>query len=404
MAAVTAPPALNLLDLYSDLQESIAINLNLEELQNYCRVNTLFSSTCRDKVFMKRWFKPHNPDAINDYIKIADANPELGGFQIVHIVKIFSFGADRLSREAGRQANLTLFRYYMATYGYTYSAFENFYLGLIESNKELAPSSEALEILNYILLYNNIREFVVDPNKFDQTITNIKFYMDLHNYCITARSLPPGVSLPRLPSFPKRVHEMIVNSKLLKEGQSNVEVIIKYCVKCGLIITPYEYEYYRNLLVDNLSFSKFYKINLAGILELGRYEEGLNKYIPYTQGAITNRDFYDVIISAFKEYSIIYYSRENLNNYLNFIISYVAHYDDLFEIEDTGILRKLFITGMSTLITDNLSSVTLISEFPGKVIFNFSDYLTEYSNRMMQSINLGLIPNNLIKNVLSKLI
>ena len=146
----------------------------------------------------------------------------------------------------------------------------------------------------------------------------------------------------------------------------------------------------------NFTVNFLYQANLIGLLESGRYQEALHEYIPYTKGILAEKDFYDLINNAFKEYSIIYYSRDNLNNYLDFIIKNKPYFNDLFILEDTELLRKLFTTGESSTVIDNLSSLSLISEFPGKIHFDPTNYLAKYLWRMMNSINLKLVPNNII--------
>ena len=416
---MAAPTRTNFLDLYSDLQQNIALNLDLEGLQSYCKANPLFSGTCRDKNFLERWFKHHYPTFFDDYIRIADAHPELSGFQIVNmvintVVKIFSFGPDRLSREAGRKADSNLFKYYMATYGWSLTAFENFYLGLIESNKELAPSSAATsaatsgasaatELLNYILTGDNIGEFILDSTKlptFDKMRTEIRFYMELNYYALASKSLPKGVY--SMTPLSQRVQEMVSlttvsnltgpNPKLLKSGQSNLEVAIKYLVKCGLILEPHQNRVFGFYVTPE----QIYRANLRGLMESGKYEESLHEYIPYSKGVLTEADFYVYVLLAFEEYSIIYYSRDNLNNYLDLIIRNKPNYNYLFQIEDTEILRKLLISGGEGVVTDNLASAMLVSEFPTKVRFTPMYYLSKYLRRIIFSIHLKLVLNNMI--------
>ena len=408
----TIPAATNFLDLYSDLQQNIALNLDLENLQNYCKTNPLFLGACRDKNFLERWFKHHYPTFFNDYIRVADAHPELSGFQIVNIVintvvKVFSFGPDRLSREAGRKVDLTLFRYYMAIHGWSYSAFKNFYLGLIESNKDLPPSLEAIQILNYILAEDNIKEFVFKDfsvRPFHDIRNQIRSYMELYEYAQVYRNLPEEYRYSELPSIIKTMIDEFASTNNFPESfeikRINFEESIRYLAKLGLILDSYQSS---QLMPDEMRKS-IYLNNLNGLMEAGKYEEALHSYIPHTGGVLRESDFYNYLLIAFEEHSIIYYSRDNLNNFLDFIISSKSHYGYLFATEDTEVLRKLLISAetrevspyYTKHINNNLFSIGLISEFPFKINFNSTNYLSRYLNRMTHSFHLGLVLNNMI--------
>lgn len=407
----------------SELQEEVALSLNLTDLAQLSLTSSKLLWLSRDLNFIERWILLHYPEFFSDYLQLKSLPINI--FVIVRkLIKeneVFFYSVERLCLLAGRKADLNLYKYYINTLGYTQEAFTSFVDGLIDMNFRNDNSDQAKDILDYILTVNEndkrpdhttsnsdpIYSLLYNPD-YDDRITDeikeeIKLKIKVHSY-IT--SISNGkYDLTRI--------------ELNKSYIMMSRIAIEYLARFGVILTTPQL----TLLFNEPFEEAFYYSILQGLLEGGFLDYIFKIYLPSVEQHLLYPDLIRNLSFEFENILILHYDRRIINIYLNLILQnheYQFYYDQIYKIlkcSDRQVLEyllespfydiiinkikvrdleragdrshKSLLTKDGRLHLATLPTAFLAKKYPNKIKFDYHNFFHDFLNQMLLSMELG---------------
>ena len=192
-----SPEEPSILEIANELQYKIIMNLDLESLAQWLAVNKTISQGKDDAYLFKTWVRKNRPDLLDLYLRALKertsetrsgstpyeiivsliGNSRLG--EIASTDSYLLFGRTRIARLAGRQRDLTLYKYYVSILGMWSDMIGSFLIGVLEGSDIFLNKGDPLSIVNDYINYEFL-PILKDSDSFTHFINELRVYA----YCI----------------------------------------------------------------------------------------------------------------------------------------------------------------------------------------------------------------------------